>query len=391
MDERNGRSDQGGAEGTAAGSEPDYPQEDEVTNSTDEETNGPAKEAPDAKTRSPMTAGAAPESPSTLYGHVDAYVEKACVDMRNVYANNREALGSRRREAQEASDDLRVFKEDRGLRRHARVTGGRDHWIMLGAITGFATLVVSALFADEIDGWLFARLPEALLVTGLNVGAVGLLGRVVIGMVVQNRPWIRFLGWLSFILGVVPLATSINLGAAHYRDALRESWPGLIRENSEYVDPADVSENPDDIYFHPCQTSNTQRSEIVNDPDVEAWCLVGEELFDLHTLKSYLLFLVGLLSASLAMLVWAFVFADPHPGYSRVQERWRAIEGSLRAREAEALRQVAVIHGGAIEFATDRHRALLTASAGGSDAAVIRINACRLEVESDIRRAAKIR
>lgn len=329
-------------------------------------------------------------SPDTLHDHVELFAEQACGEMRNVLARSWEKLDRRRRTAQEALDELRRFKEDNGLERQARLSSRRDARVALGAIAGVATAVTAALFAGP-TGSLFADLPEAVLMTLLNVTAVGLLGRLMVGLTVHRRLGKRIAGWICSLVVLTPLLLSVNLFTAHYRDALYEDFPGLIRSDDRFVSLEEAAANPDDVLFHPCQ-KNQDRSSLANDPDYEALCLATRDLFDLHSYKSYLLFVVGLMTAGLAAWIWAFRLADPYLGFGRREREWQSLDRKLQNAKTEAMDAIASLHAEAVQYVADHHRAMLITAAGaGSAAAMAKINACRVEAEGGIAQATRLR
>ncbi len=267
----------------------------------------------------------------------DSRVEQACLDMKEAVDEEETDLEQLARNAQQAIGDMHAFRREEGL--EGRASDYPDNrWLLGGVLASLVlleTLVNGLFFGANVEGGMIAGTSYAVLVSVLNVVALGLLGSHALRKTRHREPLQKMTGWT--VLGLVAaVALSFNLLVAHYREALAIDYPP---EPAAGVTDSALADGGVEVCW---------RGPDETDADQEALCLFARHPFRLGGFYSYLLLLIGVSFWLLGVADW-FKLDDPYPGYGQRDRRRRRAEGELSDRRAEVLESLKGIHDGAVD------------------------------------------
>lgn len=211
--------------------------------------------------------------------------------------------------AQEAAEEYRSFRQRHGLSRLPRGPAERRMtiaWLVL--VLALESVFNGVFFAEGSDLGLIGGIAVALSLSAVNVASGAIVGW-------QPVRWINHRNLLVKGIGIILLAATLvglvvlNGFVAHFRDA----------------------------YERAGDTVNLQA----------VWHGLVADPFALARLQSWLLFLLGIGAAALAM--WKGAMADdPYPGYGAVARRQAEAEGEYLRQRAAMLEDAAVIRDEAV-------------------------------------------
>lgn len=217
----------------------------------------------------------------------------------------------------DASAALDRFKSDEGLDRPAVIpkTWGVRILVLLAAFLLELAINVSTFAAGDEFGLAGAML-KVIAVPLLNIGGVFGLVFVLGRHVVRRKMSAKIVGVLG-LAAAFAWALAINLAVAHWRDSL-----GLA---------------------------------LSADAGRMAWERVFNATFELNDINSWVLFLVGCAAALLAA-VDAFIWHDPHPGYTSHTIAKHNAEQAYAAHRQYALARLDAVSNDAISELKDALR-----------------------------------
>ena len=264
------------------------------------------------------------ESPSAVTSD-DLHAE-----MKNRFATEGPHLEDLRREAQQAIDNLQSFRKDHDLERHPQVPSnlGWSVGILVGLVL-VETFLNGLFFGTNLTGGLLAGGSYAVVISVINVGAVGAMGAWMLRLGRHRDQPLRLGGTLGFLL-VSAFAVTFNLGVAHYREALPPDYP---------PSPAALGSAQQPVTESGVQTADGAVAECWrgNDEthgDEEARCLFFSRGLRLNGFQSYMLWILGLMLCAFAIWKW-WGMTDPYPGYGGLGRKQKNTETELRTEESD--------------------------------------------------------
>ena len=261
----------------------------------------------------------------------DSMVERACLDMKEAVEEEQTELEDLARKAQQAIGDIHQFRREERLTRDADYPDNR--WLLGGflAVLVLAETGINGLFfGANVSGGMVAGLSYAVLVSVVNVLALGLLAALLLRKTSHRDPLQKMTGWTGLVV-VAAVALALNLLVAHYREALADDYPP--EPVAEVVDSEAADPGIEACWRGPDET----------DADQEALCLFMQAPVKLGGFYSYLLLLIGILWWLLGAADW-FKLDDPYPGYGKRDRRCRRAERDLSDGRAEMLETLKEIH-----------------------------------------------
>ena len=257
----------------------------------------------------------------------DAQMEQACKGMRDAVAEERPDLEGLAREAQQAIGELNRFKREEGRTADADFPESRRlHYGILVALVLFETLINGVFFGANVTGGYFAGTTYAVLISAVNVLALGFLAATMFRQI-QHREPRRKLAGLAILFSVAIVAVFWNLFVAHYREALADDYPPA---------PETLTAASSELER---ETAACWRGPDEADADQEALCLFRASPFGLGGFYSYMLLLIGLAMCAFGALDW-FKSDDPYPGYGKRERLRRKTEEGLSEDRRELLDRV---------------------------------------------------
>ena len=267
----------------------------------------------------------------------DSLVENACKEMRDAVAEERPELAGLARKAQEATGEVNRFKREEGRGADADFPESRAwHWGILAALVVLETLVNGLFFGANVEGGLLAGTSYAVLISVVNVGALGWLIAAMMRQVHHRDPR-RRVGGLGVLASVAVVAVFWNLFVAHYREALPPDYPAA--PDTTLAALAEGSRSPEaDSVPQTCW-----RGPDETHADQEALCLFRASPFGLNGFYSYMLLLIGLAMCAAAAMDW-FRTDDPYPGYGKRERHRRKTEERLLDDRRDLLGDLNELH-----------------------------------------------
>ncbi len=267
----------------------------------------------------------------------DPLVENTCKEMKDAVAEERPDLSRGTRETQRAIGEVNRFRLEQGRNADADYPESRMwHWGILVALVVLESLVNGLFFGANVEGGLLAGTSYAVLISVVNVGA---LGWVLAAMVrqIHHRDFRRRIGGMAGLGAVLVVAVFWNLFVAHYREALPHDYPPApdttLVAQSAVAQPAQTDSLPETCWRGPDE----------NDADQEALCLFRASPFGLNGFYSYMLLLIGLAMCAAAAMDW-FKTDDPYPGYGRRERHRKKTEEGLMEDRRELLADLNELH-----------------------------------------------
>jgi hypothetical protein len=226
--------------------------------------------------------------------------EEARTDFSDASNSGKDRLFELERTLTERSRELEKFRAENRLDRPSNRPESR--------ILHFGIVAVLLVVESVLNGLFFARglafgyvqgIGEAAIIAGLNVGSGLVLGAFFLRRLHHRRALWALLGCIgTFAYGCFAIA--LNLGVAHYRDALGGPDP----ENAATL----------------------------------AWRSLQAQPFHVADINSLLLLVMGM-SFSVIAMVDGYKMDDPYPGYGRLVASYRQEQGDLlEAKEEETAR-----------------------------------------------------
>lgn len=208
-------------------------------------------------------------------------------------------LQAKSEEAGKRLRDLNAYKHARDIEREATGAANKaDAWATLGIVVGIEAFINALFFKDTGTGGILGGFALTVVVSGVNVMALGFLAGL------YAAPWafshssarMRGLGWAALVTAAI-VAFGLNLFVSHFRDA------GLTTVNVDFKTIAP-------ILFQPWR-----------------WLAY-------HELTSLVLFFVGIACAALGFLK-GYRFDDPIWGYGPITRAYKDAEEEHRELVAE--------------------------------------------------------
>ena len=230
------------------------------------------------------------------------------VPLQSEFEKRRADLADAASEAQQATDEEWEFRRKHGRKRGPRVP--ENLWWrggLLLVLVVFETALNGVFFGQNLAGGLLAGGSYAVLISAINVLVIGAVAAWALRELRHRDPRRRVGGGVT-LLGFATLAVVLNLGIAHYREALPPDYPP--------------------------EGASCWRGDDVSHGEEETLCLFRENLFELNGFQSYMLMLLGLAMCVLATWDW-FRMTDPYPGYGALGKKKRKSEDELREREED--------------------------------------------------------
>jgi hypothetical protein len=232
-----------------------------------------------------------------------------------------------RENARESKQHLDDFRRNHGLTRPAQYSESR--WGRVASIVGLVMVIetfangsvlATGLYGGEFAGWSWA-----LIFAGFNAGGAFLWG-LSCRYIFHRKIAFKLIGFMLILFAVL-YAAGLNLGVAHFRDAL--------------------SINPDDA-------------------PVTALRALREHPLEIANLYSALLLVMGGAFFLIAFVEGIGFFEDPYPGYGRLTRRNKQAFDDFSRVSAQALERLAQLNADKlrnIRIETDHVHALVAAHA----------------------------
>ena len=181
----------------------------------------------------------------------------------------------------ESYDELATFKAEHSLRRPAHDVPTPIYTWSTIFVSGIIEALGNTAFLRVNDSLgLVGGLVAATVVAGVNVGVSAFVGRTVWPYLFHKDLWRKLLAWIGSF-GWVLFVLGWNLLAAHFRDA---------------------------------------KASGLESPEVQAISLLWENTFDLSSIYSYGMLLLGAIFAIISAAA-GFKMDDPYPGYGAIYRR----------------------------------------------------------------------
>lgn len=257
----------------------------------------------------------------------DAVAEESCQDMQNMILTAKANLEGHRGKVEESRNALHVIRDNYGLdgsETPKMPESALKFSAILAALIVVETMINGIFFGANLRGGLLGGMTYAVMISLVNVVALGwVTGRLIawlFGPTSQISDPQRLSGMLALLI-VLAVGVLLNLGVAHYREALPVDYPPApetIENASALGTPTPVSEAS---VAAVCWRGN---DEIV--AGREAICLFWNQWFMLNDFQSYVLMLIGLAMFGGAAWKWQGK-QDPYPGLGQ------AVQNCHRAEE----------------------------------------------------------
>ncbi len=209
-------------------------------------------------------------------------VEESLVDLRTQARASHDEVFLRRERAQRCKQEVKDFREENGLKREARPNRTRQPQVfILVVLIAIEGLLNGSILARGLEGGLIAGWIIALGLAAMNTVAAFLLGWMSHNLV--HIKVSRKLAGALVLLGWLAWMVSLNLGVAHYRDALG---------------------GPD-----PDSAGATALAELRSHP------------LSVRDFQSIMLLALGILFSAVAFYD-GFGMDDSYPGYGAVTRKW---------------------------------------------------------------------
>ena len=281
----------------------------------------------------------------------DPLVENTCKEMRDAVAEERPDMAGLAREAQHAVGEVNRFKRDEGRKADADYPASRVWlWGILVALVLGETLVNGLFFGANVEGGLLAGMTYAVLISVVNVAALGWMLATMVRQIHHRDPR-RKVGGLAVLTTVAVVAVFWNLFVAHYREALPPDYPPP--PDTTLVAQSAAAQTP--VAQTPVVAPRTQPPQADSVPptcwrgpdeshaDQEALCLFRASPIGLNGFYSYMLLLIGLAMCAAAAMDW-FKTDDPYPGYGKRERHRKKTEERLLEDRRELLGHLNELH-----------------------------------------------
>lgn len=270
----------------------------------------------------------------------DAVAEESCQAMRNMILTAKANLEGHRGKVEEARSALRIIKEKYdldGSEAPKMPESPFKFFTILAFLIVVETIINGVFFGANLRGGLLGGMTYAVMISLVNVLALGSVTGLLVARLFSRTARMSDPQRLSgvFVLAiVVALGALLNLGVAHYREALPVDYP-----------PApDPVENVADVST-PTPASEASVAAICwqgNDEIVagrEAICLLWKQWFVLNDFQSYVLMLIGFAMYAGAAWKW-HGRQDPYPGFGQAAQNCQRAEEEFDEHVGDLLEEL---------------------------------------------------
>lgn len=269
----------------------------------------------------------------------DAVAEEACQAMQSMIRTAKPDLEGHRERVEECRSTIEILKEKYGLD-GSEAPKMPESWLKFGGILSalivIETMINGIFFGANLRGGLLGGMTYAAIISIVNVVALGAAGGLLAAWLFGRAPITdpQRLSGILCLLVVVALGVLLNLGVAHYREAL----------------PADYPPAPDSVENVLAVATPTPASEGFVAADCwqgedeiaagrEAICLFWNQWFVLNDFQSYVLMLIGLAMFVGAAWKW-WGKQDPYPGFGQASQDRQRAEKALNSYVGDLLEEL---------------------------------------------------
>lgn len=256
----------------------------------------------------------------------DAMAEESCQAMQNMILTAKVDLEGHRGRVEESRNKLRIIEEKYGLdgsEAPKMPESSLKFFAILAALIVGETMINGFFFGANLRGGLLGGMTYAVLFSLVNVvflgSAAGLLIARLFGRAARMSDPQRLSGVLVLAI-VVAVGVVLNLGIAHYREALPVDYPPAPDNVGNVSTLAAPTPGSEASVAAACWRGN---DEIV--AGQEAFCLLRNQWFVLNDFQSYVLMLIGLAMFGGAAWKW-WGRQDPYPGFGQAAQNCRRAE-----------------------------------------------------------------
>lgn len=235
---------------------------------------------------------------------VDGLAEKRCQKMQVIVQAAMTDLKQCRGSVNKARKNLDTIMRNYKLKEHEVGEGPDSRAKFFGILTALLvveTLVNGVFFGANLAGALLGGMTYAALISVVNVLFFGSMAGLPAGWLLpREKPLGDGARRLAIVILIValPMGVLLNLGVAHYREALPADYPPRPSESPVLANPTPVAALDDDVAA--CWGGDDETAA-----GREAICLFWSEWFELGDFQSYIFMLVGLGAFGFAAWKWS--------------------------------------------------------------------------------------
>lgn len=278
-----------------------------------------------------------PEGPEE---DADTMAEESCKAMENMILTAKANLEEYRGNVEKYQSTLQIIREKYDLDGSEMPKVPESSFKFFGILSFLIlieTMINGIFFGANLRGGLLGGMTYAVMISLVNVVALGwVTGRLVawlFGPTSQMSDPQRLSGILGLLVAIA-VGVLLNLGVAHYREALPVDYPPApesVDNSSTLAAPTPTSE-----------ASVVSRCWQGNDEIVagrEAICLFWSQWFVLNDFQSYVLMLIGLAMFGGAAWKWRGR-QDLYPGFGQATQKFQHAKQALGVYEGDLLEEL---------------------------------------------------
>lgn len=260
----------------------------------------------------------------------DAVAEEACQAMQSMIRTAKPDLEGHRERVEDCRSKIEILKEKYDLdgSEAPKMPESRLKFAgILLALIVLETMINGIFFGANLRGGLLGGMTYAAIISVVNVVALGAAGGLLVAWLF-GRAHItdpQRLSGILCLLVVVTLGVLLNLGVAHYREALPADYPPA----PDFVETASEA----------AVAASCWRGEDEIAAGREAICLFWNQWFVLNDFQSYVLMLIGLAMFAGAAWKW-WGKQDPYPGFGRASQDRQRAEKALNSYVGDLLEEL---------------------------------------------------
>lgn len=260
--------------------------------------------------------------PKRLGKDPDGVAEDDCQDMQSTVQKAKGELAEAKKELKDACKELDEIKEVYSLKgtERPRVPDSWPKFLgILAVVLVVETVVNGVFFGANLAGALVGGMTYAVIISVVNVVAFGSMAGFLAAWSLPRANSADGVRQFFAIVGlalVLPMGVLLNLGVAHYREALPGDYPPA---------PMPFAAMSDDVAACRMGDDETVAGR-------EAICLFWSEWFALSDFESYILMLIGLTAFGFAAWKWSGRL-ERWPGYGHAVGKKKKAEGKLNGLE----------------------------------------------------------
>lgn len=282
----------------------------------------------------------------------DGIAENNCQHMQSTVLGKTEELAAVRKEVENAHTELSEVMSKYNLDRTAKARAP-DSWPkflgILAVVLVVETVVNGVFFGTNLAGALVGGMTYAVIISVVNVVAFGSMAGFLAAWSLRHADSadsVRQLFAMAGLALVLIMGVLLNLGVAHYREALPGDYPPApVGNTTTLATPTPVVALNDDVAACRMGDDETVAGR-------EAICLFWSEWLELSDFESYILMLIGLTAFGFAAWKWSGRL-ERWPGYGDAVNRQKKAEGERKRVVDKLVNDLERIRANAVDSQED--------------------------------------